>query len=58
MAALAAGINAMVWHETTAGICQLQVRLKAWVPLAGHDWTAHGLASSMARVRHPYLSTQ
>ena len=24
-AALAAGINAMLWQETTAGICQLQV---------------------------------
>ena len=24
-AAVAAGINVMVWHETTVGICQLQV---------------------------------
>ncbi len=26
-AAVAAGLNLMLWHEVTAGICQLQARL-------------------------------
>ncbi len=30
-AALAAGVNVMLWQETTAGICQLQVRARPQV---------------------------
>lgn len=33
-AALAAGVNVMLWQETTAGICQLQVRAR-WADLLG-----------------------
>jgi len=51
-AALAAGVNVMLWQETTAGICQLQVRAWPQVTLAHSGRKRSSLASSVGSTRH------
>ena len=40
-AALAAGVNVMLWQETTAGICQLQVRVASGGPSRTQGESGH-----------------